>query len=324
MKKSFSVLAALAVACMAWAATDFPQKDFPSSEWPTAQTANGEMQQAVSQAVEQQAAQAQASAKKPHDAAVFDMVLRVHSKFSQQLQGDNEHVYDKPCSAVLIDQHWLLASLSCRGVGDTASAYDHHGEISMTKKVAYRNIEKASIRASWMNSRDDIWPRDIFVDESSQLMLLYLDKTNTQLMDEVNDNGTVVAPLLISNNPAVITNRTIENAYINRERCIEPGRCSDAVDIKEYCTRSGCYKIGFEMVDGDAGDPLFVVSKRAPGNEYLVGFNNAEIIGSNTQSGKTYKALNRTGWAFIQKTISPRDNAAWKRIYNRSRKETSF
>ena len=316
MKKLTSILAVLIADCMAWAAPEFPGAQLPK---------NGGLQQAVSQAVEQQVAQkSQASAKKPHDAAVFDMVLRVHSKFAQQLQGDQERVYDKPCSAVLIDQHWLLASLSCRGVGETASAYDHNGENSLTKKVAYRNIEKASIRAHWMNSRDDIWPRDIFVDESSQLMLLYLDKTNTKLMEEINDNGTVVASLLISDNPSNITNSTIKNAYINRERCVGPGRCSDAVDVGRYCTKSGCYKIGFEMVDGDAGDPLFVVSKKAPHNEYLVGFNNAEIIGSDAQSGKTYKALNKTGWDFIQKIISKKDDSAWKRISQRSKKETSF
>ena len=325
MKKtlSFCMLVALATTT-AWAAGDFPRADFPSAEWPSSKITNQGMQQAVSQALELQVANAQTSAKKPHDAAVFDMELRVHSKFEKQLQGDNERIYDKPCSAVLIDQHWLLASLSCRGVGEYASAYDHYGNVAMTKKVAYRKIEKASIRAHYMNSRDDIWARDIFTDEGSQLILLYLDPTNTSLMDEINDNGTVIASMLIPDNPSSVTNDAIDNAYINRERWCEAGRCSDAVDVAEYCTNNGCYKIGLELVDGDAGDPLFVVSKQNSDNEYLIAFNNAEIIGSDTQSGKTYKALNKSSLNFIKKIVSQKDKAAWNRIAQRTKQETAL
>lgn len=303
MKKINLTLAALL--CMygyAAAASDFP-------------AANPKLEAAITQNVEESTSQ-QAAAGRPHDDAVFDMVLTVKSK----LQTNNyAETFSKPCSAVLIDQNWLLASLYCRGVGPTASFYDHHGEISAgSKYVEYRKILKAAIRAKASHARDVIWPRDIFIDESANIILLRIDNTNLDLVDEVNTNGRKPASLLIPNEPSLVAKYAYEG-YINRERFCNFGRCSDAVDVK--CNGTACHQTGWELINGDAGDPLFVVSSRDKKSEFLFGFNTAEIIGHDPQSGSTYSTFTRPVYNRMLKIIRAHDPAAADRIHSRAKNE---
>lgn len=305
MKKIILSIAAVTFSCAAWA--DFPKQDFPQQDFPSA---NPKLEAAITTNMED----SQQTAGRTHDDAVFDMVLTVESKFVTNAE---PYTFDKPCSAVLIDKNWMIASLYCRGVGEIASAYDHHGEISYRKKVEYRKIIKAAVRAKATHARDVIWPRDIFVNEKAKVILLRLDQTNRDLMDEVNTNGGKVASLLIPNNPQLVAQYAHEG-YINREHCL-PGRCSDAVGLN--CTGKDCFETDWEMIDGDAGDPLFVVSSRDKKSEYLFGFNNAEIVGSNSQSGSTYTTFTQPVYREILNTIRKIDPAAVERIHSRAKNE---
>lgn len=260
-----------------------------------------------------------------HDKAVFDMKLQVSTVWQKPINSSEAvQTHNKPCSAVRIDKNWMLASLTCRGIGNSATAYDHNGD-PYTKEIASRTINKASIRAKYMNSRDDIWPRDIFFDEGAEIILLRLDETNKDLQKELADGDGIVANLLIANNPGAVA-KTMENAFINRERQCQPGRCSDAVDIDYYCVAEKCYKVGWELIDGDAGDPLFIVSKsdtkKGLGSaEFLLGFNNAIIDGGSTQSGRLYRAFDQKTLNAIKRIIQPVDAAAWQRISSHVRSE---
>ena len=313
--KKLILLALVAFAtATVWAAPDFPKPDFPTLDFPSTE---------VSAKLEQQTAKPE-PAKKPvvHNKAVFDAIFRVHSKFEDQLQGDNEQVYDKPCSAVLIDKNWLLASLSCRGVGSKAKGYDHNG-VGWEKTVAYRNIERVSIRANATNRYDYIWGRDIFVDEDAQIILLYVDRSNTSLKDEIDDNGTVTANLLIPQNPESV-NKTISKAFINRERMCVAGRCSAEVEIKRYCSDKKCYEVAWKLIDGDAGDPLFITSKKNADAEYVIGFNNAVINGRATSSGRTYRTFDQQTLQAVKNVIQEKDPQAWKRISANVKDETNL
>ena len=254
-------------------------------------------------------AQAQQAAQDVHDDAVVDMVLSVSSAWENPINAYSarEHTYEKPCSAVRVDKNWLLASLACRGVGETATAYDHNGQ-AYDKKVAYRRINGARIRSKASHARDTITKSNIFVDETAQIILLKLNLANEDLADEME--GVDVAKLLIPAKPVqVATDYT--DAYINRERCGLPGRCSDSVGIDGYCTKNQCFRTEWELIDGDAGDPLFVLK----GNrEFLVGFNNAVINGEDSQSGRWYRTFNHNTLQALQSILTKQDPAAWKRV----------
>ncbi len=263
--------------------------------------------------VQAAAAQANLTAQQNlHDDAVVDMVLTVESKWAKPLNADSAKpmVKDKPCSAVRIDQNWLMASLTCRGVGEYATAFDHNGQ-SYTKKLEYRRIKKAAIRSKAFHQRDIILPANIEVDEEAQIILLRLNLRNQDMAEEVS--GVRVAPLLIAKNPHAVKD-TLKDAYINRERYMNAGRCSDCVGINRYCSANQCFETEWEMIRGDAGDPLFVSNKF---REFLAGFNNAEIQGNDPQASDYYKAFTPATKQALQRILGKRDPKALKRVEQR-------
>ena len=254
----------------------------------------------------------QAAQKDLHDTAVVDMVLTVESKWANPINSYSAQpiVKEKPCSAVRIDKNWLMASLTCRGVGKYATAFDHNGD-AYEKEIAYRHIKKAAIRSKARHQRDAIMPADIMVDEQAQIILLRLNLRNTDLAEEVS--GVRVAPLLIANNPNAVKNK-MKDAYINRERYMNVGRCSDCVGINRYCPANQCYETQWEMIRGDAGDPLFVMNNQ---REFLAGFNNAEIQGNDPQASNFYKAFTPATKQALQRILGKKDPQALKRIEQR-------
>lgn len=254
-----------------------------------------------------EAARLQAITNGSHDNAVVDMVLKVESKWANPL---NEYsarpmVKEKPCSAVRIDKNWLMASLTCRGIGHLATAYDHNGN-AYDKEVAYRKILGAKIRSKYMHARDEIAPKDIFVNEEAQIILLRLNLSDEDLADEVSE--VISANLFIPNNPAIFNDT---KGFINRESYCTPGRCSAKVNIKQYCAGERCYQIEWKMISGDAGDPLFAL---VDAREFLVGFNKAAIVGENPNTSSLYRAFGASTETALRNIIGVKDPAAWKRI----------
>lgn len=259
------------------------------------------------------AAQANQDAQKNlHNTAVVDMVLTVESKWANPINAYSAQpiVKEKPCSAVRIDQNWLMASLTCRGVGQYATAFDHNGD-AYEKEIAYRNIKKAAIRSRASHQRDTIWPSNIEVDEQAQTILLRLNLSNKDMADEVSEVG--IAPLLIAKNPHAVKD-TMKKAYINRERYKNVGRCSDCVGIERYCSANQCFETEWELIRGDAGDPLFVSNNF---REFLAGFNKAEIQGNDPQASDYYKAFTPVTKKALQRILGERDPQALKRIEQR-------
>lgn len=260
-----------------------------------------------------------------HDDAVFNTTVYVESKWAYPAAGsDGINRLKKPCSAVRIDENWLMASLTCRGIGKMADWYDHNGEKWKDgKEVEYRKILSIDINASALNASDTIEAKDIFVDEGAEIILMRIDPTNEDLVDEIESNGGKIANLLIPVNPKAVKD-AMEDAYINRERVCQPGRCSDAVSINSYCTGNKCYYVGWELIDGDAGDPLIIISKKIKNAEFLAGFNNAKIGGIHgdaAESGRYYKAFDEQTKQAIKRIINTRDKNAWSRIATRIRTE---
>ena len=310
MKKMILLFAALAVSFPAMA-------DFPAQTEP----ANPDIIKNIGKQV---GAQVQQTIKKlestdAHNRAVLDMTLRVHSRFTYQAQ-PGEQIYDKPCSAVLIDKNWLLASLSCRGVGEFAPATDRYNEYMGEKEVEYRHIEKASVYAKYFNATDIIPLKDIFVDENTELILLRVDRTNKKLAEEVDANGQVIANLLIPKNPNNVK-LVAKQTYTNSRGFAHLGRSSSKIEIDNYNARTHLYTT---TDDAYAGDALFVVSTKNPRAEYVVGFNNAIIDGGQPQTGNTFKALIKASLDAIKNIVQPRDPNAWERILSRVKIETQI
>ncbi len=263
----------------------------------------------LSARLEAAAQAAQAAPKDLHDTTVVDMILTVESKWANPINSYSAQpiVKEKPCSAVRIDKNWLMASLTCRGVGEYATAFDHNGK-AYKKEIAYRHIRQASIRSKAYHQRDIITKNNIEVDETAQIILLRLNLKDADLAQEVNNVG--IAPLLIAQYPKKMKN-AMQQAFINRERYMNVGRCSDCVGIKNYCSKNQCYKTEWEFIRGDAGDPLFVSNKQ---REFLAGFNNAEIQGNDPQSSNFYKAFSPATKQALQRILEKKDPQAWKRV----------
>lgn len=260
-----------------------------------------------------------------HDDAVFNTTVRVESKWLYPVgSSDGVHTVKKPCSAVRIDENWLMASLTCRGIGKMADWYDHNGEKwEDGKEIDYRKILSIDINAAALHFSDTIEAKDIFVDEEAEIILMRIDKENEDLVDEIESNNGTLANLLIPAQPQAVS-KAMQEAYINRERVCQPGRCSDAVGIDAYCVSNKCYKVEWEMIDGDAGDPLFIVSKKLKGAEFLAGFNNAKITGihgNSPKSGRYYKAFDEKTKKAIEEIVGSRDKGAWARIQPRIKAE---
>ena len=247
-----------------------------------------------------------------HDTAVVDMILKMEYAWKHPLNdySSTPKTNNKPCSAVRIDQNWLMASLKCRGVGDFATAFDHNGE-PYIKEVKYRKVLHAKIRSKARHLRDTIPQRNIFVNEDAQIILLRLDLSNKDLKEEVAD--VKVAPLLISQNPNTIIQR-LYKAFINRERYMQVGRCSSCVGVEKYCSDTQCYQTKGEWILGDSSDPLFFVKQN---QEFLVGFNNADIEGEDPLSSNLYRAFSSVTQEALSSILREQDPAALKRIQSK-------
>lgn len=248
-----------------------------------------------------------------HNKAAFGVQMKVRTHFKDPTQEDD--TTKKDCAAAKIDENWLIASLRCRGTEPTAPVIIRDGSV-IRKPVAYRKIEWLKVEGIQVNANS------YFVDETAKLILI---RTNTQsdLVEKLAKKGNVVANLLIAKNPAVVL-KAIKDAYINRERFRLPGRCSDCVGVDEYCTKTKCYKLEWELIDGDAGDPLFFLSNNHGKAEFLAGLNNAENSTSYHTPGRYYHIFDENTLAFIERIINKKDPDAYKRIKKHIVDETSF
>ena len=249
-----------------------------------------------------------------HDNTVFDVTLRVATRFKNQAQ-EGENLVDKPCSAVKIDRNWLIASLTCRGTTSTATAIDHNGN-AYGKSVEYRNINYIEVEGV------KVMPRDFFVDETSKVILIRA-QDNEELVDKLDEKSSIVANLLVANHPKDLLTAVTE-AYIQREGACWTSRCSAEVKVEQYCADTKCYKVEWKIIDGDAGDPLFILSKKHDKAEFLAGLNVAEVDGSSPESGHFYKVFDETTLQFIKSTVEGRDPRAWKRIRTHTVDEQTF
>ena len=245
-----------------------------------------------------------------HNKASFDMQMKVRFHFKDQKQG-KENTVKKDCAAAKIDNNWLIASLRCRGTDPNESDILLDGSV-VGKPVAYRKIEWLKVEGIQVNANS------YFVDETAKLILIQTN-TQTNLVDKLAKKGNVVANLLIAKNPAVVL-KAIKDAYINRERFRLPGRCSDCVGINEYCSKTKCYKLEWELIDGDSGDPLFFLSNNHGKSEFLAGFNDAE----NPLPGRDYRVFDQNTLAFIKRIIGAKDPDAFYRIQRHIVDETTF
>ncbi len=313
MKKLICLLAVFALVLPALAKPDFPNADFPNSPQPDFPQVNSNpsLQAAVNQQVSE--ATDAAVAGEPHDDAVFHIKMDVVSRFVGQMQDDN-NVVTKKCAAVRIDKNWMIASLTCRGTTAVATAHDHYGN-PYDKDVAFRHISSMKVEGVKVNAEEDV-----FVNEEAKAILIYLNPSNQKLTKELQDEK-VIAPIVIPTNPKALR-QSIEQAFINRENYCLPGRCSAEVSVDEYCVGNKCYKVEWKMIDGDAGDPLFIRSAKK--KEYLVALNIAEIDGSDVQSGRFYKVFNSNTYNFMKNTIQGKDPSAWTRIAAGIKNEKNF
>ncbi len=249
-----------------------------------------------------------------HNRATFDAQIRVRSRFVNQIQ-TNDQVIDKDCSAVKIDSNWLIASLRCRGTVSEVTAY-LHDRTEITKKIESRKIDWIKIEGL------EVKKRNYFIDESSKIILI---RTNLQhdLAEKLAKRGNVVANMLIAQNPVALL-KTVKEAFINRERYCLPGRCSDSVEIEQYCADNKCYKVEWEMIDGDSGDPLFLLSKNHGKAEFLAGLNDAEYSSGYDISGRFYRVFDSKTLEFMRKIIGNRDPEAFRRISQHIVDENSF
>lgn len=248
-----------------------------------------------------------------HDKAVFDVTLRVRTRFEGQAQEEDTEL-NKPCSAVKIDSNWLIASLTCRGISGEAEATDHNGN-SYLKDVKYRKIDYIKVEGV------KVMPYNFFMDEKSKVILIRVN--DSQLIAELGEKGNVVANLLVAKRPGAVVH-AVKQAYINRENFCLPGRCSAEIDVNFYCTGSRCYKVGWKFIDGDSGDPLFFLSEKYGKAEFLAGLNVAETNGASPQSGRFYKVFDENTLRFIQAIVKQHDPNAWARIQNHVVNEQTF
>ena len=236
--------------------------------------------------------------------AVFSIKLQIRTHFTNT-SPQTDYLSYTSCSAVKIDNHWLLASLACRDTTPVTTLHDIHGNL-ISQTVQEHRISGIKVGSAAIDKED------IFIDENSQLILIRANEANTSLLDELADSESV-ADLLITNDPRTILD-TLKQTYLNRQRQIVGGRRVVEVAIQQYDIGTKCYWVKRSIFDGKAGDPLFVSLEGFPGVKFLAGLNSAPISWGEIQTGQEYRALDSQAYAFIRNTVSTHDAAAWQRI----------
>lgn len=315
MKKILVIFAVLCGFVFAQAKTTYPNatyptypsagETYPSEAWP-ANSLGKNLSDAIEVADNQkQKADFINYSKDAHLKSVVRVEMKVASKFYNQVH-EGENVYKKRCAAVRIHPNWLVASLTCRGTDKKVDSLLHDGTV-ISKEVEYRNITEVKIDGIKLDKGNT------FIDEKSKLILFRVDNKNEKLINKLAKIGNIFPVLLVAEHPKAIV-KAVEDAYINLENFCLPGRDCDRVGIDSYCLENKCFKTEWELFDGDAGDPLFILTKKFGTAEFLAGLNIAEINGSDKGSGRYYKVFDEDSLAFLEKIIGTNDRSAWKRI----------
>ena len=234
-----------------------------------------------------------------HEDGVFEVTFRVRSKFDEPYA--KEHAFDKTCAAVRISTHYVLASMVCIGYSNTSqkTTYMGAGEppaVTQTP-VAYRIVDYATIEGQKISAKN------IFTNYDARVILLRWDDKNAKLKKELSP--LPIPNLFIPKNPQSLKT-TFDDIVVNRNRFPNVGRTTADVDIATICTATRCFQVEWKAIDAQTGSPIFGLLDNN-NQEFLLGFNAAEPIGSNRQSGKTYFLLTDKLVPFLRQVMDEQE-----------------
>lgn len=277
-------------------------------------------EQALSKALEQKA-QNQQSLKMQHSANAHNKGV-IPIKVTVNAYIDSDYVDNDPlvkeCQAVRISSHYLLASMACVGLSGYGTIRHYAGAGGGPIKAKYK------VSRSIMNVRIDgevIDGKNIVSSTDEKVFLIRIDPANEKLKKIVQNKPAV--NLFVAKNPQILKN-LFSNVQINRERLCTPGRVCADVEISDVCTETGCFKLNWKMIRGDSGDPIFGLNPEKSTEEFLLGFNAADVAIDERQAGRDYYFFSDTLAQFLQKNIEKVSDLDWKQIKRKMVNEDYF
>lgn len=277
-------------------------------------------EQALSEALQQEAQNQQAlkmqHSVSAHDKGVIPIKVTVNAYIDSKYV--NNDPLEKECQAVRISSHYLLASMACVGLSDYGTIMHYIGANSEAIKAKYkvsRSIMNVKIGGETIDGKNIVSSRD------EKVFLIRIDPNNENLKKIVQNKPAV--NLFVAKDPQILKN-LFSNVQINRERlCTSDRVCAD-VEIADVCTETGCFKLKWKMIRGDSGDPIFGLNPEDSTEEFLLGFNAADVEIDQRQAGRDYYFFSATLAQFLQKNIEKVSDLDWKQIKRKMVNEDYF
>ena len=224
----------------------------------------------------------------------------------------------KDCQAVRISSHYLLASMACVGLSERGIIYHYAGAGSAPQKTTpkvTRTIEQVRINGEVVDADH------IIASKENKVFLIRIDPNNENLRKTIQNKPAV--NLFIAKDPQ--TMKTIfSSVQVNRERLCLPSRVCAEVEITDVCTESGCFRLGWKLIRGDSGDPVFGLIPQLSTEEFLLGFNAADVVIDQRKAGRNYYFFPSEMAQFLQENIEKDSAEDWAQIKRKMVNEDYF
>lgn len=234
--------------------------------------------------------------------------------------GEVVHFFDttRKCSLIKIDDNWLIGSSYCFNFDryEEYKTWTFNGDTVKEIKNVRLNGEKITSiikdgSVIYGNNKKGLTPLPLYL--QGDIMLVYIG-ANADLKKEYADlpKANIYIP---SKSEYSVADYKGLKFYVSRKSVVFGIREKQEREIGEYCSDTKCIKLKFGLFHAEAmsGDPLFAV---APNNmEFIVAFNTGDFKKDEDQKRSRYfKELNNDSYKAIEKIVSSKDAAAWRRI----------
>ncbi len=288
MNKYLSLVVAAALACVASPAL--------------ARESLSQEKYSISKALERAREAQQIRANMPHEKGVINVQFEVASRFDEPYAKEN--ILHKDCVAVHIAPEYLLASMSCVGLSDTATKHsDNRSDPYDEKgvKVDYRHILSGEVDGH------HIPKANIRENKKLRLILIRLDVNkeeldNYSLRQKLSD--VPIVSLFAAENLRSLP-KVFKKFAVNRNKFYREDRTSEPVRITEIDWFDYTFGVAIQLVRAQTGSPLFGRADKSSTQEFLLGFNAADPDGAKRKASRKYYALSPDIIPFLQKNMSP-------------------
>ncbi len=242
-------------------------------------------------------------------------------------QVDSEYADPKPlmkeCPVVRISSHYLMGSMACVGLSETATIQHSLGTAGFetTHPEVTRWIQSAEINGQ------TIGQENIFLSKENKIFLIRIDPANPELRKAVQNKPAVniFTPL----EPQSLQ-KTFSEVLLNREKLCSSSRTCSEMEIVSVCAENACLRVAWNAkIRGDSGDPLFGMIGENSTEEFLLGFNITDVITSHSsatrQAGRTYSFFDRAQLQkFLQSVMETETPQDWQQVQKKMVSEIYF